>query len=81
MFEIILKTSLTYLARQYIMKYEKTAQREVSIWKTQGMESSDSRDEQVAKKTKEGTAEAFFFHAMVDRLLEEYRDLEGDRTG
>lgn len=30
-----------------------------------------------AKKTKEGTAEAFFFHAMVDRLLEEYRDLEG----
>lgn len=30
-----------------------------------------------AKKTKEGTAEAFFFHAMVDRLLEEYRDLGG----
>lgn len=28
------------------------------------------------RKTKEGTLEAFFFHAMVNRLLEEYRQLD-----
>lgn len=29
-----------------------------------------------ARKAKEDTLEAFFFHAMVNRLLEEYRQLD-----
>lgn len=29
-----------------------------------------------AEKTKEGTANAFLFRAMIDRLLEEYRTLD-----
>jgi len=33
-----------------------------------------------AAKTKQGTASAFLFQAMVDRLLEEFHSLENDET-
>lgn len=32
-----------------------------------------------AAKTEAGTAEAFLFQAMVDRLLEEYRTIEAEK--
>jgi len=33
-----------------------------------------------AAKTKQGTASAFLFQAMVDRLLEEFHALEDNKT-
>lgn len=63
------------LINAVIAKAVWSEERRPGIW--QGMINALGRG---ADKTKEGTASAFLFQAMVDRLLEEFHNLETDQN-